>query len=116
MTKLCGHPYRGGSVFSVLQDRMARSAGMQINRLCRPPLTNVEPHKSGNFMIFAKKTGLELLRKIIMTFLVESCRDFFMLPTCPSFSIFKVLTVLSLKSSQISLFSKYPIALEIVRE
>ena len=75
MTKLCGHPCRGGSVFSVLQDRMARSAGMQIDRLCRPPLTNVEPQKGGNFMIFAKKTGLELLRKIIMTFLVESCRD-----------------------------------------
>ena len=44
MTKLCGHPCRGESVFSVLQDRMARSAGMQIDRLCRPPLTNVEPH------------------------------------------------------------------------
>ena len=59
--------------FFVLQDCMARSAGMQIDRLCRPPLTNVEPHKCGNFMIFAKKTGLELLRKIIKTFLVGFC-------------------------------------------
>ena len=116
MTKLCGHPYRGGSVFSVLQDRMARSAGIQINRLCRPPLTNVEPHKSGNFMIFAKKTGLELLRKIIMTFLVVLSRFFYAANVSIIFNFFKVLTVLSLKSSQISLFSKYPIALEIVRE
>jgi len=76
MTKLYGQPCRGGSVFSVLQDCMVRSASMKIDRLCRPPLTNVEPHKSGNFMIFAKKTGLELLRKIIMTFLVEFCWDF----------------------------------------
>ena len=48
-------------------------SGMQIDRLYRPPLTNVEPLKSGNFIIFAKKTGLELLRKIIMIFVVEFC-------------------------------------------
>ena len=52
---------------------MARSAGMRIDRLCQPALTNVEPLKSGNFIIFAKKTGLEFLRRIIVTFFVEFC-------------------------------------------
>ena len=76
MTKLYGHPCRGGSVFSVLQDCLARSTGMRNDRLCRLALTNVEPLKSGNFIIFAKKRGLELLRKIIMIFVVEFSWDF----------------------------------------
>ena len=76
MTKLYGHPCRGGSVFSVLQNCMARSSGMQIDRLCWPALTNVDPLKSGNFKEnkkFPKKTGLELLREIMMIFVVDFC-------------------------------------------
>ena len=79
---------------------MARSAGMRIDRLCQAALTNVEPLKSGNFIIFAKKTGLEFLCRIIVTFVVEIS---YPADVSISFS-FKVLTVLSLKSSQISLF------------
>ena len=103
MTKLYGHPCRGGSVFYVLQDCLTRSSGMRIDRLCRLALANVEPLKSGNFMIFAKKTGLKLLRKIIMIFVVEFVEIFYA-ANVSILSSFKVLTVLSLKSSQISLF------------